>query len=451
MSLVENTNESLFLTGKAGAGKTTFLKIIKEKINKNYIILAPTGVAAVNAGGETIHSFFQLGFGPYLPNDNRCRSGELKFNKEKIDIIKSLEMIIIDEISMVRCDVIDAISQILKSVRANGKPFGGVQMIFVGDLYQLSPIAQTDFWDAVGQYYDTEFFFSAQSLNQEVEGALQYKTIELKRIYRQTDPLFIDLLNKVRNNTLIADDFNILNQRYTNKVINDSHQGYITLSTHKYEVDSVNNIKLQRIDKDLHRLDGVLEGEFSEKNLPAEKILSLKVGAQVMLLKNKIPEYYNGSIGFIEQIEKENIAGKDSDISIIDDVITIRLVSDDSVIKVTRSTWENIKYTYNRETRRIEPEVIGKFTQFPVKLAWAITIHKSQGLTFDKVIIDTGKAFTHGQTYVALSRCRSLDGMFLKTKIEPKSVIVHEKVKQFMESRIHNDVWEENDIYKQPF
>lgn len=437
VSILENTNDSLFLTGKAGAGKTTFLKYIKEKTQKDYIVLAPTGVAAVNAGGETIHSFFQLSFGPYLPNDQRLLSENLKFNKAKIDVIKSLQMIIIDEISMVRADVIDAISQILKAIRKSKKAFGGIQMVFIGDLFQLSPIAQNDFWEMLGEHYNSEFFFDSISLSPDNENSLKYRFVELDKVYRQKDLHFIQLLNKVRNNELKNDDFIALNRRYS-YISDDSVDGYITLSTHRNNVDSVNARRLKLLNSELHKFNAIIEGDFNERNSPAEPILSLKVGSQVMLLKNKIPEYYNGSIGFIENIEKEEVPNDEGlGSNIIDDVITIRLASNNEIVKITRTKWENIKYIKNQETGRIEPEVIGTFTQFPVKLAWAITIHKSQGLTFDKVIIDAGNAFTHGQTYVALSRCRSLDGILLKTKIEPKSIIVNKEVKLFID-KINN-------------
>ncbi|MCT8654480.1 AAA family ATPase [Glaesserella parasuis] len=425
LDIIENSNESLFLTGKAGTGKTTFLKYLTSKLKKKFIVLAPTGVAAVNAGGVTLHSFFQLSFSPYLPDDSRLIRDNLKLDKNRFDIIKNVETIIIDEISMVRCDTIDAISQILKTLRHNNKPFGGVQMVFIGDLFQLSPIADARFWDFLGDFYDTEFFFNAFAFKES-----KFKYIELDKIYRQNDLKFIELLNRVRENNITNTDLQLLNSRLQN-VTNYSMDGYITLSTHRKDADSLNATKLAKINKELVSFNAIIQGLFDEKDAPADTLLSLKVGAQVMLIKNNLPDYYNGSMGIIESIDEEHSINENGD-EAVDDVIYIRLFSNNEVVRVTRAVWENQKYTYNREKKRIEPEVIGTFTQFPVKLAWAITIHKSQGLTFDKAIIDAGKAFTHGQTYVALSRCRSLEGMLLKTRIDPKAIIVNTEVSQFI-------------------
>lgn len=425
LDIIENSNESLFLTGKAGTGKTTFLKYLTSKLKKKFIVLAPTGVAAVNAGGVTLHSFFQLSFSPYLPDDSRLIRDNLKLDKNRFDIIKNVETIIIDEISMVRCDTIDAISQILKTLRHNNKPFGGVQMLFIGDLFQLSPIADARFWDFLGDFYDTEFFFNAFAFKES-----KFKYIELDKIYRQNDLKFIELLNRVRENNITNTDLQLLNSRLQN-VTNYSMDGYITLSTHRKDADSLNATKLAKINKELVSFNAIIQGLFDEKDAPADTLLSLKVGAQVMLIKNNLPDYYNGSMGIIESIDEEHSINENGD-EAVDDVIYIRLFSNNEVVRVTRAVWENQKYTYNREKKRIEPEVIGTFTQFPVKLAWAITIHKSQGLTFDKAIIDAGKAFTHGQTYVALSRCRSLEGMLLKTRIDPKAIIVNTEVSQFI-------------------
>lgn len=425
LDIIENSNESLFLTGKAGTGKTTFLKYLTSKLKKKFIVLAPTGVAAVNAGGVTLHSFFRLSFSPYLPDDSRLIRDNLKLDKNRFDIIKNVETIIIDEISMVRCDTIDAISQILKTLRHNNKPFGGVQMVFIGDLFQLSPIADARFWDFLGDFYDTEFFFNAFAFKES-----KFKYIELDKIYRQNDLKFIELLNRVRENNITNTDLQLLNSRLQN-VTNYSMDGYITLSTHRKDADSLNATKLAKINKELVSFNAITQGLFDEKDAPADTLLSLKVGAQIMLIKNNLPDYYNGSMGIIESIDEEHSINENGD-EAVDDVIYIRLFSNNEVVKVTRAVWENQKYTYNREKKRIEPEVIGTFTQFPVKLAWAITIHKSQGLTFDKAIIDAGKAFTHGQTYVALSRCRSLEGMLLKTRIDPKAIIVNTEVSQFI-------------------
>lgn len=442
LDIIENSNESLFLTGKAGTGKTTFLKYLTSKLKKKFIVLAPTGVAAVNAGGVTLHSFFQLSFSPYLPDDSRLIKDNLKFNKNKCEIIKNVETIIIDEVSMVRCDTIDAISQILKTVRHRNKPFGGVQMVFIGDLFQLSPIADSRFWDFLGEFYTSEFFFNAFAFKES-----KFRYIELDKIYRQNDLKFIELLNSVRENRITNTDLQLLNsrlQRVTKHssitrllkdVANysiDDMDGYITLLTHREDADLLNTRKLLEINKErISFFNAIIQGLFDKKDAPTDALLSLKIGAQVMLIKNNLPDYYNGSMGVIESIDEEHSVNENGD-KVVDDVIYIKLFSNNEVVKVTRAVWENQKYTYNREKKRIELEIIGTFTQFPVKLAWGITIHKSQGLTFDKAIIDTSKAFTHGQTYVALSRCRSLEGVLLKTRIDPKAIIVNTEVSQFI-------------------
>lgn len=429
--VVEHSDKHLFLSGRAGTGKTTLLKYIQQRLEnkKNYVVLAPTGVAAVNSGGVTIHSFFEFAYAPYLPDDSRLEIGAFRYKKEKLEIIQNLETIIIDEISMVRCDVLDAMSTVLKKLRKSDLPFGGVQMVFIGDLFQLPPIANPQFWEFVGEYYNSEFFFEALALR-----GLSCEYIELRKIYRQTDDGFIDLLNKVRIGKLDDADFYRLNARLNNMVAH-SLDGYITLSSHRKNVDSINREQLDKLPCEPIQFHAVISGEFPAANAPAEIELSVKVGAQVMILRNGIPRYYNGSMGVVERIEKEETEGIDESgnvLRLLQDVIYIRLFDGGALVRIERAEWENYKYLYNRKKRRIEQEIIGRFSQFPIRLAWAMTIHKSQGLTFDKVVVDAGNAFAHGQVYVALSRCRSLEGLILRTPILPKSIIVNKEVMDFI-------------------
>lgn len=432
METVLNTKNNLFLTGKAGTGKTTFLRKITSKIEKKYITLASTGVAALNANGKTIHSFFHLDFGPYVPNDNRLSVSKeqlirnFKYNSDAVRVIEALELIIIDEISMVRCDTIDAIDCLLRIIRKSTLPFGGVQMVFIGDLFQLSPIVKGDVWDILREFYLNFYFFSAKCL-QKNKKSLPYKCIELKKVYRQSDPKFVEVLNRLRDNQITPEDLSFLNVRCT-KYIDNSLQGYITLSTHKIRASAVNSTKLNDLSSQLHVFNGSIWGVFNPNDTPAEQVLSIKVGCQVMILVNGV-DYHNGNLGIVTNIELEKKLYEDElGNDVFDDVITVKLFNTDKEVAVRRNEWQNFEYKYNKKDKAIESDVIGTFLQFPVKLAWAITIHKSQGLTFDNAIIDAGASFAHGQVYVALSRCRSFDTLILKTKISQSSVIVDDVI-----------------------
>ncbi len=424
---VENTGKNVFLTGKAGTGKTTFLQNIRKVSTKRSVVVAPTGVAAINAGGVTIHSFFQLPFGPQIPgveNNSDLRipgksskpdARFQKFNKTKINIIRSLDLLIIDEISMVRADLLDSIDNVLRRYKDKYKPFGGVQLLMIGDLQQLTPVVKENEWDMLKGYYTTPFFFGSNALQQ-----TDYISIELKHIYRQSDEYFIKLLNKIRNNDLDGKTVNILNKRFIPGFCGDKDDGYITLTTHNYQAKQLNQRRLNALKSKNCRFLAHIEGDFPENTYPTEYELNLKEGAQVMFIKNDpAPEklFYNGKIGIIEHID--------------DDIIHVKCAEDDSTIEVSPLTWENIRYTLDDETRAIKEKVIGIFTQYPLKLAWAITIHKSQGLTFEKAIIDAEAAFAHGQVYVALSRCKTLEGMVLSSPISSKSLKEDKVVKNF--------------------
>ncbi len=418
---VQNTGCNIFLTGKAGTGKTTFLHSLQENTAKRMVITAPTGVAAINAGGVTLHSFFQLPFGPFVPGSDAYESNhrrQFRFSKDKKRIIQSLDLLVIDEISMVRADLLDAVDAVLRRHRRSNEPFGGVQLLMIGDLHQLSPVAKRDDWQLIKQHYESVYFFSSHALSQ-----TQLFTIELKVIFRQSDAGFIKLLNRVRDNRL--DEFTIadLNQRYIPNFTPDEKQGHITLTTHNRNADSMNQTKLQALDRKTHHFSAQISGEFPDHIYPTSDFLQLKKGAQVMFVRNDpSPQkrYYNGKIGRINKIS-------DKSISVI-------CPGDPKTIEVKPITWENIKYTLNDETKAIQEDVIGKFEQYPLKLAWAITIHKSQGLTFDKAIIDARAAFAHGQVYVALSRCKTLDGIVLSSPISSTGVETDEAVIRFIEA-----------------
>jgi len=427
---VQFTNLNVFLTGKAGTGKTTFLHRLKKQSLKRMIVVAPTGVAAINAGGVTIHSFFQMPFGPNIPaefkpsvqqrgeSQKSAYAGYKKVSRTKINIIKSLDLLIIDEISMVRSDLLDGVDEVLRLYRDKNKPFGGVQLLMIGDLQQLPPVIKDDEWNLLKEFYDTGFFFGSRALQK-----THYVSIELQHIYRQSDQIFIDLLNKVRNNRLDPESLGFLNQRYIKGFNPDDKENYITLTTHNAQATSLNATKLALLKKKTHTFQAQINGEFPEYAYPTEKELELKVGAQVMFVKNDpSPEklFYNGKIGKITDID--------------DNIIYVKCPGDFVPIPVIPVEWKNMNYSINQETKEIEETIIGSFNQVPLKLAWAITIHKSQGLTFDKVVIDAQAAFAHGQVYVALSRCRTLEGVVLTSPIGMQSLRNSQEISSFQDS-----------------
>lgn len=423
---VEKTDRNIFLTGKAGTGKTTFLHSLKEKSFKRLIVVAPTGVAAINAKGVTIHSFFQMAFGPILPESagfqNKKEGFQRKFNKTKIDIIKSLDLLIIDEISMVRADLLDGIDQVLRKYKDRTKVFGGTQVLMIGDLQQLSPVVKDNEWQLLQPYYKTPYFFSSKAFQ-----SCYAINIELKFIYRQDNQEFISILNEIRNNKLTSNSAKVLNKRYIPEFVPKKNDGYITLTTHNNRANQMNDLELQKNKNNSYFYKAKVDGNFPEYAFPTHEKLELKKGAQVMFVKNDASiekEYFNGKIGKIIYLDKEEI--------------TVRCKGDDFDIVVTPQVWENINYTINPETKEISEDVTGAFSQIPLRLAWAITIHKSQGLTFDKAIIDAQASFAHGQTYVALSRCKTLEGIILKNPINENSIINDTRVASFNESVENN-------------
>ena len=411
---VEHTGTSIFLTGKAGTGKTTFLKTVKEKSSKRMIVVAPTGVAAINAGGVTIHSFFQLPPTPYIPG--ATIRDRYDFSKAKRRIIASLDMLVIDEISMVRADLLDAVDTVLRRFRDRTQPFGGVQLLMIGDLQQLTPVVTPQDDAVLSRYYDTPYFFGSKALRQ-----INYVTIQLTHVYRQQDQTFIDILNHVRDGKPTVDDMNRLNDRCNPAFIPKPEDGYIRLTTHNRLADSYNENELLKLPGKRYTFTATVKGDFPAANYPAEQNLILKEGAQVMFLKNDPSakhEYYNGKIGHVVAISEKSI--------------TVKCPGDNNTINVEQDVWENTKYAINPEKKTIEPQVAGTFTQYPLRLAWAITIHKSQGLTFEHAIIDAGFSFASGQVYVALSRCKSLEGMVLASRIGMSSIFNDPRVTDYI-------------------
>lgn len=413
-NILEKTSANLFLTGKAGTGKTTFLKELKRKSPKRMVVLAPTGIAAINAGGMTIHSFFQLPLSPYLPGTT-FGGGEQKryqFSKVKRNIIRSMDLLVIDEISMVRSDLLDAIDSVMRRYRKHNLPFGGVQLLMIGDLHQLPPVV-TEQETLLRQYYDTPYFFSSKALQQ-----ASYLTIELKTVYRQQDDRFISLLNQIRENRATDETFQALNQRYIPNFTPPADGNYIRLTTHNAPANYINEQELAALPSKSYSFTAEVEDNFPETSYPADYKLVLKQGAQIMFIKNDAQHrFYNGMIGEVVRISN--------------DEIIVRSKDTDEVFELEQMEWTNSKYTLNEETKEIEETVEGVFRQYPVRLAWAITIHKSQGLTFEHAIIDASHSFTHGQTYVALSRCKSLEGMVLSQPLSRSAIISDQTLDSF--------------------
>lgn len=406
---VLHTNKNIFITGKAGTGKTTFLHQLKDQSMKQMAIVAPTGVAAINAGGTTLHSFFQLPFNPFLPTtEGRKQLIEtVKMRSYKRKILQELELLVIDEISMVRADVLDAVDTMLRHVRYRFKePFGGVQVIFIGDMYQLSPVASDTEWQLLSQHYHSPYFFHSHACLEK-----QPVYIELDTIFRQEEKSFIQLLNEVRNNCLSNESLQLLQGRFQPDFTPTDDENWITLTTHNITADRINGLELNQLDSPLKTFTARLEGDFPEKSYPIDMDLQLKVGARVMFIRNDMEQprrFYNGKIGIIEDFQEKSIL--------------VYCPEDDQYIDVVPVEWENIHYTTNSTTNQIETHINGKFIQYPLRLAWAITIHKSQGLTFERAVIDAGRAFAPGQVYVALSRCRTLEGIVLLSSINPGTI-----------------------------
>jgi hypothetical protein len=423
-----HTSRSVFLTGKAGTGKTTLLKKIRESTGKKCVVLAPTGVAAINAGGSTIHSFLNIPpYGPFIPiNRNELPSGNIvdrrrlfqniRMSEEKRELINDLDMIVIDEISMVRCDLLDVVDVLLRTYRKkHSLPFGGVQMVFIGDLHQLPPVVKDDEWPILQEFYASPFFFDAKALAEAPPIC-----IELTKVYRQRDQSFINLLNNIRENQVEEEDSRLLEERFDPDFQPGDDNSYITLTTHNYKADSINRAGLNRLPGTVQLFRGKINGEFPDHVLPAEMEIQLKPGAQVMFIRNDNddePRYFNGKIATVTRIENNEV------------YVQFRDRSDD--MKVPRVEWKNVRYSYNQEKESIEEEALGTFEQLPLRLAWAITIHKSQGLTFEKAVLDLGDSFAPGQVYVALSRCVSLSGLVLRSRIRPEAVRVDPRVVEF--------------------
>lgn len=438
--LVNQSSRNIFLTGKAGTGKTTFLKYIRENCLKQVAVVAPTGVAAINAGGVTIHSFFQLPFSPFIPDSGDFRHqteeatnknsllSKLRMTTEKKKILQELELLIIDEISMVRCDTVDAIDTVLRHIRRRyNERFGGIQVLFIGDMFQLPPVIKEHEWRLLRDFYDSPYFFDSNVIKEEPP-----VYIEFTKIYRQSEESFINILNQVRNNELSDHGRELLENRFSPGFIRKKDDGYIILTTHNEKARNKNETELNTLGKGSFSYRAEIEGEFPAAAYPAEEELRLKVGAQVMFIKNdteRIKRYFNGKIGTVTFLDEEKIL--------------VQCKDETDEIEVKKEKWENIRYSVDRTSRQLSEEILGSFTQYPLRLAWAITIHKSQGLTFEKVIIDAGEAFAPGQVYVALSRCTTLDGIVLQSHIRPTKMFSDERIVQFSKNHASKNSIEE--------
>ena len=422
---VERTGVNVFLTGKAGTGKTTFLRRLKERSPKRMVVVAPTGVAAINAGGVTIHSFFQFPLAPYIPGGSfSAKDEKYRFSKEKKNIIRTLDLLVIDEISMVRADLLDQIDAVLRLHKDRDKPFGGVQLLMIGDLGQLAPVVKESEWALLREYYHTPYFFGSLALQQ-----TQHVTIELQHVYRQSDASFINILNEVRENRLTPGSLALLNSRYAGETHNSqltTHNldGVIRLTTHNATANRYNEERMEELKTLRFSFKATVTGTFPESSYPAEETLVLKEGCQVMFLKNDSQgtRYYNGKLGTVCKVDGSTVQ--------------VRGIEDGMVVEVEPEVWTNARYVIDRETKEIREEIEGEFRQYPLRLAWAITIHKSQGLTFERAVLDVNAAFASGQVYVALSRCRSLEGLVLTEPLRPSSVKTDLMVTDYMNAEL---------------
>ncbi len=423
--IIEGTGTSLFLTGKAGTGKTTFLRNLRSSSRKRIVVCAPTGIAAINAGGVTLHSFFQLDFGPFVPGMNNGTRRKFSYSKEKLRIIRGMDLLVIDEVSMVRADLLDAVDDVLRRLRDRTKPFGGVQLLLIGDLQQLAPVVREEERHLLEGCYKSLFFFDSVALQQ-----LPYETVELNEVFRQKDADFLGMLNAIRENRADKTVLDKLNSRCIPGFNPGDDEGYIRLTTHNGIANDINRQKLDELPSQPRMFECHIEGKFPETSYPADPELTLKVGAQVMFIKNDTGmdrAYYNGMIGQVVAIDEEY-------------GVAVRPQEGGEIIQVLPVDWDNISYTVNPETKEIVEHKEGTFTQYPLKLAWAVTIHKSQGLTFDRAIIDVKRSFAHGQTYVALSRCRTLQGLVLVNPVSPSSIINDTSVDRFYNDHNCDDI-----------